>query len=114
MLTRRLALADDAAAHYRLGLLLASSDIEKAGKEFTTASALDPEFDSAAQTLHTALNIAALEPNPARRLVVIGRGLGLVEEWGLASRAFEQGGIYVPLEQHIRGLVDYILEKMEH
>ncbi len=31
----------------------------------------------------------------------------------MASRAFEHGGIYVPLEQHIRGLVDYILEKLE-
>jgi hypothetical protein len=31
----------------------------------------------------------------------------------MASRAFEHGGIYVPLEQHIRGLVDYILERLE-
>jgi hypothetical protein len=29
------------------------------------------------------------------------------------SRAFEHGGIYTPLEQHIRRLVDYILEKLE-
>jgi len=31
----------------------------------------------------------------------------------MASRAFEHGGIYTSLEQHIRGLVDYILEKLE-
>ena len=31
----------------------------------------------------------------------------------MASRAFEHGGIYTPLEQHIRGLVDYILKKLE-
>lgn len=31
----------------------------------------------------------------------------------MASRAFQDGGIYVPLEQHIRGLVDYILDKLE-
>lgn len=31
-----------------------------------------------------------------------------------ASRAFVDGGIYVPLEQHIRGFVDYILDKLEH
>jgi ring hydroxylating enzyme alpha subunit len=32
----------------------------------------------------------------------------------MASRAFEHGGIYTPLEQHIRGLVDYILNKLQH
>lgn len=32
----------------------------------------------------------------------------------MASRAFKHGGIYVPLEQHIRGLVDYILDKLEN
>jgi len=89
-LTKRLALAEDAASHYRLGLLLTLADIDRAGREFTAASSLDPEFESAARTLHTALNLAALEPNPARRLVVIGRGLGLVEEWGLAATAFER------------------------
>jgi Rieske 2Fe-2S family protein len=30
----------------------------------------------------------------------------------MTSRAFEHGGIYVPLEEHIRGLVDYILDKL--
>jgi Ring hydroxylating alpha subunit (catalytic domain) len=31
----------------------------------------------------------------------------------MTSRALEHRGIYVPLEQHIRGLVDYILDKLE-
>jgi hypothetical protein len=31
----------------------------------------------------------------------------------MASRTFEHVGIYTPLEQHIRGLADYILEKLE-
>ena len=31
----------------------------------------------------------------------------------VASRAFINGGIYVPLEEHIRGFVDYILDKLE-
>lgn len=31
----------------------------------------------------------------------------------MTSRALEHGGIYVPLEQHIRGLVDYIMDKRE-
>jgi len=29
------------------------------------------------------------------------------------SRAFEHGGVYVPVEQHIRGFADYILDKLE-
>ena len=90
VLTKRLAIADDAAARYKLGLLLMLSDATRAQHEFTAASSLDPQFESVVQTLNTTLNIAALEPDPARRLVIIGRGLGLVEEWGLAEQAFEQ------------------------
>lgn len=89
-LEKRLALGDDATSHYRLGLLLTLSNVDRAQKELTAASALDPEFDSAVQTLTATLNVAALEANPSQRLVIIGRGLGLVEEWGLASKAFEQ------------------------
>jgi tetratricopeptide (TPR) repeat protein len=89
-LVKRLALGNDAASHYRLGLLLTLSDISRAQKEFTAASSLDPEFDSVVQTLTATLNVAVLETNPSQRLVIIGRGLGLVEEWGLASQAFEQ------------------------
>jgi tetratricopeptide (TPR) repeat protein len=88
-LTKRLALADDAAARYRLGLLLALSDPQRAQREFAAASSLDPEFDSVVLTLQTALNMALLEPDFARREVTLGRGLGLVEEWDLAERAFE-------------------------
>lgn len=90
VLIKRLALEDDASARYRLGLLLMLTDADRAQKEFLSASSLDPQFDSAIQTLRAALNIASLEPDPSRRLVIIGRGLGLVEEWGLAARAFDQ------------------------
>ena len=89
-LTTRLSLQEDARTHYRLALLLTLTDSSRALKEFTTASALDPEFDSVSQTMLTALNISALQPDESRRLVVIGRGLGLVEEWNLAQRAFEE------------------------
>ncbi len=89
-LTQRLALADDAAARYRLGLLLTFTDPKQAFTQLTTASHLDPEFDSAVQTIGTTLNIAAAESDPANRWITLGRGLGLVEEWGLASRAFEE------------------------
>ncbi len=89
-LEKRLALGGDATSHYRLGLLLTLSDIGRAQKEFTAASSLDPEFDSAVQTLTAALNVAALESNPSKRWVITGRGLGLVNEWGLASKAFDE------------------------
>ena len=88
-LTKRLALADDASAHYRLGLLLTLSDPDQSIQELLAASSLEPQFDSAVQTLRAALNIAALKSAPSERFTITGRGLGLVNEWGLASKAFE-------------------------
>jgi len=82
--------SDDASAHYRLGLLLTLSDLNTASSELLTASQLDPQFDSAVQTLRTALNLAALEESASERLVIIGRALGLVQEWELARSAFEE------------------------
>jgi tetratricopeptide (TPR) repeat protein len=88
-LTKRLALGEDAAAHYRLGLILTLFAVQRAQEQFNTASSLDPEFKSVTTTLIFALNASKSEPDPARQFVIIGRGLGLVEEWGLASKAFE-------------------------
>jgi tetratricopeptide (TPR) repeat protein len=82
--------SEDASAHYRLGLLLTLSDLNTATSELVTASQLDPEFDSAVETLHTALDMAASNEAPSERLVIIGRGLGLVQEWELALVAFEE------------------------
>ncbi|MEO5887511.1 MAG: tetratricopeptide repeat protein [Anaerolineales bacterium] len=82
--------AEDASAHYRLGLLLTLSDLKNASSELLTASQLDPQFDSAVQTLRTALNLAALNGSPSERLIILGRGLGLVNEWELAHEAFAQ------------------------
>ena len=87
-LLHRLELADDAAARYRLALLLMDSDAEGAGEALTGATALDPDVGPAASTLKAALVAAASESDTARRVVVIGRSLGLVEEWALAARAF--------------------------
>ena len=81
---------DDASAHYRLGLLLTLSDPQTAIAELITASGLNPEFDPAAQTLRSALNLALLNESPAERLVITGRGLGLVQEWELARAAFQE------------------------
>lgn len=80
----------DAAAHYRLGQLLSVSEPERALEAFLLASALDPEYDSAVETMRTALNLASLESDKSSKLVIIGRGLGLVNEWALAAEAFRQ------------------------
>ncbi|HEX9385280.1 MAG TPA: tetratricopeptide repeat protein [Anaerolineales bacterium] len=82
--------SDDAFTHYRLGLLLTLSDPDKALSELLDASQLDPELDPAVQTLRTTLNLASLNDSTSARLVVIGRGLGLVNEWQLAHAAFEK------------------------
>jgi tetratricopeptide (TPR) repeat protein len=81
---------EDAPAHYRLGLLLALSEPDRALTELLSASQLDPELDPAVQTLRTALNLAALDDSASKRSVTIGRGLGLVSEWRLARIAFEE------------------------
>jgi len=91
VLMQRLELGDDAAARYRLGLLLMFSDAEGAMNALDAATALNPEVASAATTLKAALHAAAGERDAAKRMVLIGRSLGLVEEWALATRAFRLG-----------------------
>jgi tetratricopeptide (TPR) repeat protein len=80
----------DSHAYYRLGLLLSASDPERALQEFLSASSLDSRYDSVVETMRTTLNLALLETSESRQLVIIGRGLGLVNEWTLAERAFRQ------------------------
>jgi tetratricopeptide (TPR) repeat protein len=89
ILVKRLSFASDANAHYQLGLLLTLSDPDAALKELASASS-DPEFDPAIQTLRAAIAVSDTESDPARRFIAIGRGLGLLEEWGLAQKAFEK------------------------
>ena len=79
---------EDASARYRLGLLLTLSDPRGAIPELISAAQLDPDFDPAAQTLRSALNLASLSDSPAEQLVITGRGLGIVGEWELALAAF--------------------------
>lgn len=79
---------DDASAHYRLGLLLTLTDPNNALSELISASQLDLQLDPAVETLRSALNLASLEDSPSTRLVLIGRGLGLVQEWELARVTF--------------------------
>ena len=82
--------SEDASARYRLGLLLTLSEPEQALTQLLSASQLDPALDPAVQTLRTALNLASLDDSASARLVIVGRGLGLVQEWGLAQAAFEE------------------------
>jgi len=90
VLVKRLSLASDANSHYELGMLLMLSDTNRALTELESASSMDPQFDSAVQTLRAAIAVSDTESDPANRLIAIGRGLGLVEEWGLAENAFEK------------------------
>lgn len=80
---------DDASAHYRLGLLLTITDPNAALQELIAASQLDPQFGPVMETLRSALNLASLEASPSERYLLIGRGLGLIQEWDLARVAFE-------------------------
>jgi tetratricopeptide (TPR) repeat protein len=76
-------------AHYRLGLLLTILDMELALPELMLASSLDPAYDPAVQTLRAALDLSAIQPDPSQQMVMIGRALGLVQEWELSFSAFE-------------------------
>jgi tetratricopeptide (TPR) repeat protein len=80
---------EDASARYRLGLLLALTDQNTALSELISASQLDPKLDPAVETLRSALNLASLKESDSERFVLVGRGLGLIQEWGLARAAFE-------------------------
>lgn len=77
-------------AHYRLGLLSSFLVPETSLAELTTASSLNPELDSAVETMRSALNIASTQADESQKLVTIGRALGLVQEWELAKAAFEK------------------------
>jgi tetratricopeptide (TPR) repeat protein len=79
----------DAAARYRFGLLLCIDNPDRALEELSTTAAQDAAYDPAYQTMRTALNLASLESDESKRLAVIGRGLGLVQEWQLALAAFQ-------------------------
>ena len=80
----------NAATHYRLAILLSVADPDRALGEFLLAASLDPEYDAAVETMRTTLNLALLETDVSRRSIVVGRGLGLINEWAVAEQAFRQ------------------------
>lgn len=79
---------DDYAA-FRLGLLLSLYAPDKAVAELTRASSLNPELDSAVQSLRAALAVSSTERDPAQRMIVMGRTYGLLQDWDLALTAFD-------------------------
>jgi len=82
--------ANDPFTHYRLGLLLSFLAPEQALAELNLASSLDPETDSAVQTLTAALNLSSTQPDASQQMLTVGRALGLVQEWDLSLAAFEK------------------------
>lgn len=82
--------SSDPYAHYRLGLLLMLFASDQALDELNRASSLNPEVDSAVQTLRSALAVSSTQPDDAHKMLTIGRAFGLVQEWELAFTAFEQ------------------------
>lgn len=82
--------ANDAFAAYRLGLLLTLYQPEAALPELVRAATLDPEADSAVQTLRSALAVADQQRELAEKKIIIGRALALTQEWKLAKVAFRQ------------------------
>ena len=79
---------DSAYFHYRLGLLLLLDSPEEALDELRLAARVDEGYAPVVETLQTTLNLASLENDPAEGLILLGRGLGLVEEWQLAEEMF--------------------------
>ncbi len=80
----------DAAIHHRLGLLLSVFDPGNALPELMTSAKLDEAYDPAVQSMRSALNLAENQADESDRMVMIGRGLGLVQEWHLAQEAFQR------------------------
>lgn len=77
-----------ASDHFGLGVLLLTTDLSRSRSELAKAASMDDNFGSAVSTLNATLDLAAGEANPSRRLVILGRGLGLVNNWPLAGEAF--------------------------
>jgi tetratricopeptide (TPR) repeat protein len=82
--------SQDAFAHYRLGLLLMIHFPEDALPALTRASTLNPEVAPAVETLRAALALAFIQTDDAEKMIAIGRGLSLVQEWNLSLEAFSK------------------------
>jgi len=81
---------ENAAAHYRMGLLLSLLNIDLALTHLELASHLNEDYRPVFDSLRSGLVLAELQPTDAGQYIMVGRSLGLVNEWGLARDAFEQ------------------------
>jgi len=82
--------------YYRMGQLLMASDPELARAPLQQAAALDSSYAPAVKSLQASLDLAARQPDTASRLVIIGRGLGLADDWLLAQSVLEQAVVANP------------------
>ncbi len=80
---------DDPQTRYQLGLLLAAYQPELALTHLLAAVDLDAELTETVRLMEQNLQPSLESENPAYRLVNAGRALGLIDEWELASAAFE-------------------------
>ena len=78
----------DAAAHYRLGLLLAATSPAESLSQLMQADQINPKLDPTVEELRSALNTALLSDDRAYQFLVSGRTLGALGEWNLAVVAF--------------------------
>lgn len=82
---------EDAQAAAWVGLLLAADQPDKALDFFQRASVLDPAvYGEQWSSFRLAAGRASLSPDPAYRLVVIGRWLGTQGAWDLSEDALRQ------------------------
>ena len=78
----------DAAAHYRLGLLLMAFSPADALPELMQAAHFDPELVPTIEGLRTTLNKTLLSDDRSEHFLVAGQALGALGEWNLAAEAF--------------------------
>lgn len=88
--------ADAVAAHYRIGQLTLVASPDTARAHLGRAAALDSSYRAVVETLEVAATLASVQLDEAARLVALGRGLGLVEEWSLAAEAFTAATVANP------------------
>ncbi len=80
----------DAEAMYWQGLLNVLDQPDAAQNWLQSAAELDRVYLPAAQTMNSAVRLAAANNEPSYRSLVIGRALGALDYWQLAEEAFER------------------------
>lgn len=87
---------DDAQAHYRLGLLIASEDPELALEHLKIAIGLDPALETQVSRIRRAVLSARFAEDQAYTLLAAGRALASLGEWELAEEAFREATLVRP------------------